>query len=347
MPAQDLLTLGYNVAEFDKQTSHVINGLNKVIATAEKVDSTIINLSNFSGGVKNFKQASEELNKSQTNLAKTTQDYNKALLDNEKLRKAIAQAEKAEANAQREQIKLTQDQNKEIERQNQLKKQNANVPFTSNLNADGSVQQPAQGNTTGATVSAEELANTEAQLAAQAELNQEKKESAAIDTQAAAASKIYTTALEQEVAALLEDEAALVANKAAQKSLQETITASGSATALQTEEMVALKTEQFALNQSISNTRNSVKNLTREFLSSEGSIVELRSQVASLTKQYEALSVAERESQFGVNLKTQINTLQPALLKAEGELGKFQRNVGNYPKGIQKIFQSAFSNIRT
>src|SRR6478735_5997092 len=104
MPSQDLLSLGYNVAEFDKQTSHVIEGLNKVIATAEKVDSTIINLSNFSGGVKDFKQASEELNKSQTNLAKTTQDYNKALLDQERLRKANAQAAKAETAAEKESV---------------------------------------------------------------------------------------------------------------------------------------------------------------------------------------------------------------------------------------------------
>src|SRR6478609_8697112 len=110
MPQQDILTLGYNVAEFDKQTSHVIDGLNKVIATAEKVDSTIINLSNFSGGVKDFKQASEELKVTQAGLVKTAQDYNKALLDQAKIRTANANATKAETAAEKEVVKLIKEE---------------------------------------------------------------------------------------------------------------------------------------------------------------------------------------------------------------------------------------------
>lgn len=360
MPAQNIIGLGFDAPKVDKEAQQIIASMREIYAEAKKLEGLKISFTDFSGGIKQFKDASEQLAQVEKRLSQETTNHEKVLQQLAKTREANAKATKAEVQADSEVIKqigIEADAEKKLAQAklNTAKAQqqkadaaaaNIPVPFTTNVNPDGTINEPALGVTTGTIVTDEELAATKEQLALQAELNAEKKELSQIDLQSSAAITTYTTALQQEVAALLEDEAALAANKVQQKELQTAMIAGGGATAVQTEQMVALKTEQFALNQSIADTRGNVKNLTKEFLSEEGSINELRAQVQRLTTQYEALSVAERESQFGVNLKKQISVLQPALLQAEGELGKFQRNVGNYSGGITKAFGSIFSSVR-
>jgi hypothetical protein len=361
MPAQDLLSLGYgNVTEFKQETNDLVKSLIALKAAAKDVEGTIGNFGNFGAGIKDFKQASDQLAQSQNKLADATDQYNKIALQQAKISKANADAQKAQVAADNEvikQISLEADAEKKLAASKQAtakaSKQKAdaqaseNIPFTSNLNADGSINEPSLGVTTGPVVNEEEVKATKEQLAAEAALNAEKQKAIGIDAELAPATAKFTSEIELQVAALIDDENALIANKAAQKELIAAGAGSAVATAEQTTQLVGLRKEQFALNESISTTRANIKNLTKEFLSDEGSIIELRAQVNRLTREYEGLSAAEKQSASGINLKSQIQTLQPALKTAESELGNFTRNVGNYTGGIQKFFSGAFSQLRT
>lgn len=105
MPAQDIAKLGYNIAEFDKQTQHVLSQMNSVIQAIEKIDSTVIGMGNFSGGIKDFKTQAEALKKAQDELAKSTNDYNKTLIQQSKAAETAAKASKAQTQAESELIK--------------------------------------------------------------------------------------------------------------------------------------------------------------------------------------------------------------------------------------------------
>lgn len=367
MPAQSTIELGFgNLSDTKQQAAEVTASLKAVLDIAKQLDGFKINISDWNAGIRDFKTNSDAAAKSQAGLADSVNQASKSIIAQSKVREANAKAAKAETDADSaviKQIGLEADAEKKLaaaklatakasQQKTQITAQE--VPFTHNLNPNGSVNEPSVGATTGATVSDAELANTEAQLQAQQALNDEKvqsqkinKDEAASIVQLTTASSEYVGSINQNIKALIEDEAALAANKAAQKELIGVMAAGGGATAEQTEQLVALKTEQFQLNKSIADTRANVKGLTAEFVSEEGSINELRSQVTILTAEYEALGAAGKASQQGIDLKAKINSLHPALLQAESELGKFQRNVGNYTGGIQKFFQGAFSQIRT
>ena len=69
------------------------------------------------------------------------------------------------------------------------------------------------------------------------------------------------------------------------------------------------------------------------------SINGMRRELRDLVRQYDALSKADRESEFGQNLKQQIKTTTDELKQLEGETGRFQRNVGNYANDVSKALQ--------
>ena len=67
------------------------------------------------------------------------------------------------------------------------------------------------------------------------------------------------------------------------------------------------------------------------------SIAGMRAQLSDLTKIYDNLSEAERQSSKGLELQSNINDLTSQLKTLEEETGRFQRNVGNYPEQIKAI----------
>ena len=67
------------------------------------------------------------------------------------------------------------------------------------------------------------------------------------------------------------------------------------------------------------------------------SIAGMRAQLSDLTKIYDNLSEAQRQSSQGLELQTNINDLTSQLKILEEETGRFQRNVGNYPEQITAI----------
>ena len=67
------------------------------------------------------------------------------------------------------------------------------------------------------------------------------------------------------------------------------------------------------------------------------SIAGMRAQLSDLTKIYDNLSEAQRQSSQGLELQSNINDLTSQLKILEEETGRFQRNVGNYPEQISAI----------
>lgn len=72
----------------------------------------------------------------------------------------------------------------------------------------------------------------------------------------------------------------------------------------------------------------------------EDSIKGLRLQLKSLNNTYDELSAADRNSDIGKNLLTQIQAVDKQLKELEGSTGRFQRNVGNYKSALDGLNQS-------
>ena len=84
----------------------------------------------------------------------------------------------------------------------------------------------------------------------------------------------------------------------------------------------------------------------------DGSLRSMRAQLSTLTKQYDALSKAERDNvNVGGKLKTQINSITKELKNAEEGTERYYRNVGNYKNaildtiGANTMFGSSLTNI--
>jgi len=77
----------------------------------------------------------------------------------------------------------------------------------------------------------------------------------------------------------------------------------------------------------------------------EGSYYQLNQQLVDLRKAYKNLSAAERDSAKGTEMKMKIQELDTELKKIDGQIGQFQRNVGNYPKTFALINRSLMRTI--
>lgn len=153
----------------------------------------------------------------------------------------------------------------------------------------------------------------------------------------------YTGTLRENIVAQIENNNAIAANKAAQKEIQTAIAQSGTATDAQLQKLAELKQEYLLLTESNKQLSATIKSQAKDFLSTEGSIEALQSKVALLQAAYIKLSEVERASPFGLEIKSQIDLLEPKVKELEGTIGKFQRNVGNYAGSLQ----SAFSLLET
>ena len=69
-----------------------------------------------------------------------------------------------------------------------------------------------------------------------------------------------------------------------------------------------------------------------------GSLRALRAELSNLTKQYDSLSEADRMSDVGLKLKSQIETTTATIKNTEEQTGRFYRNVGNYANGFVEAF---------
>lgn len=349
MPGTAVIDLGFNVEELTPQQKRVVQLLTEVYDLTKKLDGIKVSPIDISGFGQLNKVVAEQ-NAILTQANKVSTDYArsiKAAADAEaaqaKARKANSDAQRAETQSENEVIKQI---NLEIEAEKKLaaakNAKPANIPVTINptkTNAD-EIQLPTNELTDFQKAEAEAANAAYALSGAQNQIERSAKQASTQIVEVSESTKAYSTALREAIAAQLENEAELVANKAAQKELS-------AGNELEKQKLIELREQEIALTQEKRELSAITKNLSLSFVSEEGSIEKLRADVALLTQQYEALGAAEKQSAFGQKIKNELNTLQPALVQAEAAIGKNQRKVGDYTNSITKAFTGAFSQLRT
>ena len=91
------------------------------------------------------------------------------------------------------------------------------------------------------------------------------------------------------------------------------------------------KEEVKAYSRSVQELSKEVQNNIKDAQEQEGSLRGLRAQLSNLTKEFDALSRAERNGEAGKAKMAEINRITTELKEAEAETQRFYRNVGNYP----------------
>lgn len=105
----------------------------------------------------------------------------------------------------------------------------------------------------------------------------------------------------------------------------------------QSDAYITLTQEQKVLRQQMASTEKAIQNEIKMQQAQEGSLVQLRAQLANLNKQYDSMSGMERMGETGETLKKKIKALHDQILGLEGDTGRMQRNVGNYPNAVQPL----------
>lgn len=110
------------------------------------------------------------------------------------------------------------------------------------------------------------------------------------------------------------------------------------------EKIIELTLQQNVLKQQISDTNIELKAQTKEFLAADGSMDKLNQTLGLMRNLWRAMTDEEKNSPLGENLLKQIKELDKSLKQADGQIGNFQRNVGNYAEGFKTAF-SEFGNF--
>jgi hypothetical protein len=88
-----------------------------------------------------------------------------------------------------------------------------------------------------------------------------------------------------------------------------------------------------------------LKNSSIVSQAAQGSLEQMRAQLALLTSQYDKMGAAQRNSPAGNALQQQIKGQVEALKQLEAETGRYQRNVGNYTGAIG-ILEKALQDVK-
>lgn len=120
------------------------------------------------------------------------------------------------------------------------------------------------------------------------------------------------------------------ANTAAMKALKD-------AGQQDTAEYVQLTQANRVLKQEMAGVERQIQNEIKAERAQEGSLIQLRAQLANLTKQYDAMSSAERMSASGTALQQKIAALSKEVSGLEANTGRWQRNVGNYKSALEGL----------
>lgn len=90
-------------------------------------------------------------------------------------------------------------------------------------------------------------------------------------------------------------------------------------------------------NQQIRALQGEVKNSIRTDREKQGSLNQMKAEIANLTKEYNALSKEEREGAKGTELRDKIRGLSDDLKDNEKAIGDNRRNVGNYQDALENL----------
>lgn len=100
---------------------------------------------------------------------------------------------------------------------------------------------------------------------------------------------------------------------------------------------IKLSQEMKVTKQSISGVEKEMQNEIKIQQANEGSLVQLRAQLANLNKQYDSMSGFERMGTAGEELRKKIKALSDNISGLEANTGRYQRNVGNYKSALEGL----------
>jgi DNA repair exonuclease SbcCD ATPase subunit len=338
-----------NSASSNKQTIDAVGALVKVEETANKV------LADTAKVVATVENANKSNAKATKDAAAETEKLTGAY---DRLKKQFSDADKEAKNLAAEFGVTSEQAIKAAESAATLKAQlneiNAlsktggqpkveEIPFTHNLNDDGSVKQP---DLTNQTEAVNELNKAEAELTntATAMGKANVKAGEGISGVSSLVGNVkgefdqYTGSMRENILAQIENSKSLQSNKAAQKAINDAIKESGFATEGQTARLAALKEEAIVLDKTNKSLSTTIGNQAKEFIASAGSLEEGRAQVNLLQQSYAKLTEQERNQPYGLELKKNLDALEPKVKELEATMGLFSRNVGNYPKNFTGAF---------
>lgn len=103
------------------------------------------------------------------------------------------------------------------------------------------------------------------------------------------------------------------------------------------DEYIQLAQANKVLRQEMGGVEKSIQNNIKAEKAQEGSLVQLRAQLANLNKQYDSMSGFERMGTAGEALRTKIKALSDNIAGLEANTGRYQRNVGNYKSALEGL----------
>lgn len=108
-----------------------------------------------------------------------------------------------------------------------------------------------------------------------------------------------------------------------------------------------LQRKLYEVDKTIKSTSSSLKAYEKEMeqlekinKAQEGSLDQLRAKMAALTKEWDAMSKADREGAIGQETAKQMGELYDEITRLEQSTGRFQRNVGNYKSAFDAPAES-------
>lgn len=102
-------------------------------------------------------------------------------------------------------------------------------------------------------------------------------------------------------------------------------------------EMAASKLVISENNEAIRILNKEIQNNIKAEKQQQDSLVAMRASLSNLTRQYDEMSEAERESASGQDLEIHINAITDKIKEAEEKTQRFYRNVGSYQQAFEKV----------
>ena len=103
------------------------------------------------------------------------------------------------------------------------------------------------------------------------------------------------------------------------------------------DEYIQLTQANKVLRQEMNGVEKSIQNNIKAEKAQEGSLIQLRAQLANLNKQYDSMSGFERMGTAGEALRQKIKALSDNISSLEANTGRYQRNVGNYKSALEGL----------
>jgi chromosome segregation ATPase len=144
----------------------------------------------------------------------------------------------------------------------------------------------------------------------------------------------------QAVQSIVEYQRKIEQIRAVEADLKKQIKESGDATGELSRKLVQFGEERKAYSRIVSEQSKAVQNNIKIQTKEADSLNQLRARLSNLTKQYDEMSKAQRESAEGLKLKDEINDITKALKGGEEGTQRFYRNVGNYAGSLQGLFSN-------